>query len=41
MRLRAPWVNSLADGLTVKDIETVHRAITVVRKKLEGDDLTQ
>jgi DNA-binding MarR family transcriptional regulator len=38
MRLQAPWVNSLANGLLVKDIETVHRVITVLRKKLEGSD---
>jgi DNA-binding MarR family transcriptional regulator len=33
--LQAPWVNRLADGLSLKDIETVHRVITAVRKKLE------
>jgi len=38
MRLQAPWVNSLAEGLLVKDIETFHRVITAVRKKLEGND---
>ncbi|HKN28696.1 MAG TPA: MarR family winged helix-turn-helix transcriptional regulator [Roseiarcus sp.] len=36
MRLQAPWVNSLADGLSVKDMETLHQVITVLRKKLEG-----
>ena len=38
MRLQAPWINSLSDGLSVKDIETTHRVITVLRKKLEGND---
>src|SRR6266566_1302598 len=38
MELQAPWVNDLSDGLSVKDIETVHRVITALRKKLEGDD---
>ena len=38
MGLQAPWVNSLADGLLVKDIETFHRVITALRKKLEGND---
>jgi DNA-binding MarR family transcriptional regulator len=38
MQLQAPWVNSLADGLAIKDIETAHRVITAVRKKLEGFD---
>jgi DNA-binding MarR family transcriptional regulator len=36
MRLQAPWMNSLSDGLLVRDIETVHRVIVVLRKKLEG-----
>ena len=38
MRLQAPWINSLSDGLSVKDIETTHRVIKVLRKKLEGND---
>src|SRR5208283_1403761 len=38
MNLQAPWVNNLSDELSVKDIETVHRVITAVRKKLEGPD---
>ena len=38
MELQAAWVNDLSDGLSVKDIETVHRVITALRKKLEGDD---
>ena len=38
MQLQGPWVNDLSDGLSVKDIETVHRVITALRKKLEGDD---
>lgn len=35
-RLQVPWVNSLADGLSVKDIETTHRVISVLRDRLEG-----
>lgn len=38
MRLQAPWVNGLSDGLFVKDIETVHRVIRALRKKLETND---
>jgi DNA-binding MarR family transcriptional regulator len=38
MDLQAPWVNSLSGGLLVKDIETVHRVVTALRKKLEGND---
>lgn len=38
MDLQAPWVNELANGLAVKDLETTHRVILALRKKLEGDD---
>ena len=38
MRLQAPWINSLSDGLSAKDIQTVHRVIAALRKKLEGND---
>jgi DNA-binding MarR family transcriptional regulator len=38
MELQAPWVNDLSDGLSVKDIATVHRVVTALRKKLEEDD---
>jgi DNA-binding MarR family transcriptional regulator len=38
MNLQAPWVNKLSEGLSVKDIETVHRVITAVRKKLEAPE---
>jgi DNA-binding MarR family transcriptional regulator len=38
MRLQAPWINSLSDGLPLKDIETVRRVIMALRKKLEGND---
>ncbi|KAB2916358.1 MAG: winged helix-turn-helix transcriptional regulator [Hyphomicrobiaceae bacterium] len=38
MDLQAPWVNSLSEGLAVKDMETVHRVITALRRRLEGND---
>lgn len=38
MRLQAPWINSLSEGLLIKDIETVRRVMTALRKKLEGND---
>jgi DNA-binding MarR family transcriptional regulator len=38
MRLQAPWINSLADGLSVKDIETTHRVVVAVRTNLELGD---
>jgi DNA-binding MarR family transcriptional regulator len=37
MRLQAPWINGLAEGVSVKDIQTVHRVIVVLRDKLEGN----
>jgi hypothetical protein len=30
-------LKSLSDGLSVKDIEIVHRAVTALRKKLEDN----
>src|SRR5271170_3598494 len=41
MILQVPWVNRLSDGLSAKDIETVHRVVTAVRKKLEDNDLKE
>jgi hypothetical protein len=38
MRLQAPWVNRLADGVSVKDIETVERVIVRLRQNLESSD---
>ncbi|GLR83931.1 MarR family winged helix-turn-helix transcriptional regulator [Bradyrhizobium iriomotense] len=36
LRLQIPWVNGLADGLSVKEIETAHRVVTALRSRLEG-----
>ena len=38
MRLQAPWINRLSDRLRVKDIETVHRVVAGLRRKLEDSD---
>jgi DNA-binding MarR family transcriptional regulator len=38
MSLQAPWVDRLADGLAVKDIETAHAIVTALRNRLERDD---
>jgi DNA-binding MarR family transcriptional regulator len=38
MRLQAPWINNLSDGLAVKEIETAGRVMTALRKKLEFND---
>jgi DNA-binding MarR family transcriptional regulator len=37
MRLQTPWINSLSEGLLVKDIHTMHRVIIALRQKLEGN----
>lgn len=37
MRLQVPWVNDLADGLRLEDIETMRTVITALRGKLEKD----
>src|SRR6266576_2256370 len=37
MRLQAPWINKLAEGLRVVDIETTHNLLGALRRKLEGD----
>jgi DNA-binding MarR family transcriptional regulator len=35
MELQAPWINDLSDGLSVKDIRTVHRVVRSLRGRLE------
>jgi DNA-binding MarR family transcriptional regulator len=37
MRLQAPWINSLTEELTVKDIQTVHRVVVALREKLASN----
>lgn len=36
MELQAPWINDLSEGLSVKDIRTVHRVVAALRDKLES-----
>ena len=38
MRLQAPWINSLSEGLSIRDIHTMHRIIIALRKKLGGNE---
>ncbi|APO67498.1 MarR family transcriptional regulator protein [Rhizobium gallicum] len=38
MRLQAPWVNRLSEGLQVEDIKTTHTIMKALRSKLEGHD---
>jgi DNA-binding MarR family transcriptional regulator len=37
MRLQAPWVNELSEGLRVEDIETTCSVMSALRGKLEGN----
>ncbi|WP_407114782.1 MarR family winged helix-turn-helix transcriptional regulator [Bradyrhizobium sp. LMG 9283] len=41
MALQAPWVNGLSEGLSVKDLQTVHRVVTALRKKLASNEETE
>ncbi|WP_437362747.1 MarR family winged helix-turn-helix transcriptional regulator [Inquilinus limosus] len=36
MRLQAPWVNGLSEGLLAEDVGTTHGVIAALRRKLEG-----
>jgi DNA-binding MarR family transcriptional regulator len=38
IRLQAPWINGLSDGLLIRDIEIARRVVAGVREKLEGSD---
>ena len=38
MRLQGPWINNLAEGLTIKDIQTFHGVIMALRQKLESNE---
>ncbi|HTT13676.1 MAG TPA: MarR family winged helix-turn-helix transcriptional regulator [Burkholderiaceae bacterium] len=35
MRLQTPWINQLAEGLRVADIETTHDVVATIRRRLE------
>jgi hypothetical protein len=35
MRLQAPWINDLSEGLSLKHIQTFHHVIITLRQKLE------
>lgn len=37
MRLQAPWINRLSNGLQIADIETTRNVVTTLCRKLEGD----
>jgi hypothetical protein len=40
MRLQAPWINELADGLSLKNLETAGRVLAALRKKFEATEWT-
>ena len=36
MKLQAPWINNLSEGLSMKDVETFGRVVLALRRKLEN-----
>jgi hypothetical protein len=38
MRLQAPWVNRLSEGLSVKDVETTQRVMLALRQRLDDKE---
>ncbi|CAB3724925.1 MarR family winged helix-turn-helix transcriptional regulator [Paraburkholderia rhynchosiae] len=38
MKLQAPWVNNLSDGIPLKDMEATRRVVTALRNKLQLND---
>lgn len=41
MRLQAPWINSLAEGLKVSDLKITHSVVGELIRKLEGENDTE
>lgn len=37
MRLQAPWIDRLAGGISMKDLQTFHRVIVALRDNLESN----
>jgi DNA-binding MarR family transcriptional regulator len=37
MRMQAPWIDRLSEGLAVEDIVTTQRVVTALQRKLEGN----
>ena len=38
MRLQAPWINDLSEGLSLKDLQTLQGVISALRQKLERSE---
>jgi len=41
MRLQAPWINRVSEGLMMKDIRIFHSVIIALRQKLEKNELEE
>ena len=41
MRLQTPWINGLASGISVKDVETLRRVIATLRENLENSGASE
>ena len=38
MRTQAPWINKLADGLLLRDLQAFHRVVLALREKLDNNE---
>jgi DNA-binding MarR family transcriptional regulator len=41
MRLQAPWIDKLSEGLRVEEIETARRVMSALRSRLDGNGVTE
>jgi DNA-binding MarR family transcriptional regulator len=41
MRLQAPWMNDLSEGLSLKDVQTFHSVISALRQRLEESETSE
>jgi hypothetical protein len=39
LRTQTSWADALAQGLSTKDIETAHRVMLALRRRLDGKDV--
>lgn len=38
MQMQAPWISRIADGIAVRELETVQRIINALKENLEAED---
>lgn len=38
MALQAPWINSLSEGIPIRELQTFHRVVLALRQKLESNE---